>query len=334
MTYPIIAAEYRGGILENTHQGVVCVIDQDHQTIYAKGPTSHPTFYRSAMKPIQAIPIFKTDVMERYELTDEEAALFTASQRGEPYHQDALERLTRKLNISEELLVCSASYPLNEQPKQAYIWQHKAQRRLFHNCAGKHLGFLAYAREMGYDVHTYEQLKHPIQQEILHYVAELAQIPVEEVRTGVDGCGVPVYAVPLKNMAISYLNFAAPELINDCDTANAVRKIDEVMHAHPEIVASHHFVCSVLLEDDNIIAKGGAQGVYCLSLKREKISIALKVLSGSERIWSLLIAELLKKIKYSNTATIERLLQLAEREIKSDSGKVIGETKIMLNTED
>lgn len=306
------------------------MLNENKEVIYAKGPVEHLTFYRSAMKPIQAIPVFKTNIIKKYGLTSEESALFTASQRGEKYHQDALERVLRKLKLSEDLLICGESYPLNEHPKQAYIWEHKQSRKLLHNCAGKHLGFIAYAREEGYDIHSYDQLKHPLQQEILQYLEELSEVPAQQIKTAVDGCGVPVHAVPLKNMAISYLKFAVPELINDPDTAAAVVKIGEAMHTHPEVVASHQFICTALLEDDNIIAKGGAQGVYCLALRREKVSIALKVLSGSELVLPILVAEILKKMNYSNTDTIDRLLQLKSKEIKNDNGSIIGETKVLL----
>ncbi|WP_257349298.1 asparaginase [Pseudalkalibacillus decolorationis] len=330
MTYPIIAEEYRGGKLENTHQGLVCVLNDRKEVVFEKGNSDHHVFYRSAMKPLQAIPIFTTNVIEKYYLNNKEAALFTASQRGEQYHQDALESLIKKLKISEELLVCNQSYPLNEQPKQKYIWEHKPQRKLLHNCAGKHLGFLAYARERGFGLDRYEEMEHPLQQEILHHVADLSETSISQINTAIDGCGVPVHGVPLKNMAISFLKFMAPELIEDMQTANAVKKIGKVMNEHPEIVASHNFICTVLLDDHNIIAKGGAQGVYCLALKKERISIALKVLSGSELIWPVLVAEILKKLNYSNKATIDRLLQLRSKNIENDNGKIIGETKILL----
>ncbi|HEY4553730.1 MAG TPA: asparaginase [Bacillaceae bacterium] len=330
MSFPIIAEEYRGEALENVHQGTIVVIDQNKEVVYSKGDIHQSVFYRSAMKPLQAIPVFSANIMEKYNLTMQEAALFTASQRGESYHQSSLESLSKKLNLAEDLLVCGHSYPLNEAPKNAYIWEHKPKRRLLHNCSGKHLGFLAYSREKGYDLHTYEQLNHPLQQEILRLVSQLTETPMEKIQTGTDGCGVPVHGVPLKNMALSYLKFAVPDMIEDEETSKAAVKIGQVMNAHPEIVASHQFICTALLEDDNIIAKGGAQGVYCLALKKEKLSIALKVLSGTELIWPLLVAEVLKKIHYGNNATIERLLQLKSTDILNDSGKVIGETKIIL----
>lgn len=45
--------------------------------------------------------------------------------------------------MSEELFGCGGSFPLNEAVKQMYIWEHKQKRKLVHNCAGKHIAFLA-----------------------------------------------------------------------------------------------------------------------------------------------------------------------------------------------
>lgn len=330
MSQPIIVEEYRGGNLENVHQGIICIVNDKKEVIYEKGDINEKVFYRSAMKPIQAIPVFTTDVIEKYKLTDSEAALFTASQRGERYHQEGLESMLNKLDFKESLLVCGASYPLNEEPKRQYNWDHKPKRKLLHNCAGKHLGMIAYTREKGLDVEHYADPDSPLQQEVLNYVSEFSETPLSEINHGVDGCGLPIYGVPLKNMAISYLKFAATDLIEDETTKHAAMRIGEVMNKHPEIVASHHFICTALLKDPNIVAKGGAQGVYCLSLKKERISIALKVLSGSELVWPILVAEILEKINYDNKDTIARLRDIRSDAILNDDGDPIGETKVIL----
>lgn len=330
MVNPVIVEEFRGGKVENIHQGIICVINDQREVIYEKGNIESPVYYRSAMKPIQAIPLFSTNIIEKYKLTQQEAALFTASQRGEKYHQEALESLMDKLGLSEELLICGTSYPLNDEPKEQYIWNRKPKRKLLHNCAGKHVGFLAYSREKGYELSNYDDLNHPLQKKILKQLINLSETPIEQINQGIDGCGAPVYGVPLRNMAISYLKFVVPELIEDEQIAQAVTEIGEVMNAYPEIVASHNFICTVLLKDNNIIAKGGAQGVYCLALKKERISIALKVLSGSELVWPVLVAELLEKLNYSNKETIKNLLAIRSMSIVNDNGIPIGETKVVL----
>ncbi|MFC4386654.1 asparaginase [Gracilibacillus marinus] len=329
MSYSIIAREFRNQMVENVHHGAVCIIDQNQQIVYQKGDIYQPTFYRSAMKPLQAIPVFRSGLIEEYGLTGEEQALFTASQRGEVYHEKAILKLAEKVNIAEQELICHASYPLNEASKIEYIKAQKEKRAFLHNCSGKHIGFLAYVKKKQL-ANNYEDLHHPLQQEILETVATLSQTPVQDIITGVDGCGVPVFAVPLFNMAISYLKFADPTLIEDKETEKAVRKIAIVMNENPHIVASHQFICTALLQDKNIVAKGGAQGVYCLALKKEKISIALKVHSGTEALWPLIVAELLQKIQYSNTETIERLYALKSSSITNDSGKEVGHIELDL----
>lgn len=330
MAFATLVEEYRGNQLENIHQGIVCVIDQHKQIVYKKGDVTQSVFYRSALKPIQAIPAFLTGVAEKYNLNDQEAALMMASQRGETYQQEALETFMKKLNVTEEQLVCSASYPLNEKPKNEYIWNHKQPRKLFHNCAGKHLGFLAYAKEKGYDSQNYGDYAHPLQKDLRATLANMCDLDESDINAGVDGCGVPNYSVPLKNMAISYLKFGMPQLCEEGKLQKAVTQIGDLMQASPEIIASHDFICTELLRDPNIIAKGGAQGVYCLTLKKEKLGIALKVLSGSELVWPVLVAELLEKLEYDNQETIDRLLRLRSHDIKNDGGKIVGHTKVLL----
>ncbi|WP_208591942.1 asparaginase [Gracilibacillus suaedae] len=330
MPSSIIAREFRNNTIENIHQGAVCIIDHNKQIIYQKGDIQKPTFYRSAMKPFQSIPIFKLKLVEQYHLTGEEAALFTASQRGELYHEKALLSLANKLQIVESELICNESYPLNEEPKIAYIKSNKQKRALLHNCAGKHMGFLAYVKEQQLGEHYYD-LSHPLQQEILSTVATLSETPKHDIVTGIDGCGVPVFAVPLYNMAISYLKFAYPSMIRDEETEDVVNQIVQIMNDFPHIIASHQFICTSLLRDRNIIAKGGAQGVYCLALKKEKVSIALKVYSGTELLWPLIVAELLKKLNYTNTKTIDRLYALRSSVILNDNGKEVGHIELDLN---
>ncbi|MBS4218611.1 asparaginase [Bacillus sp. FJAT-49711] len=327
MQYEVLIEEMRNGLVENIHSGIICGVNDQLQSIYQVGGDDQYVYFRSAAKPIQAIPIFLSNIISKYNITDEEAALFTASQRGETYHIAALESLLNKLPVKEEELFCPASYPLNAVPKEAMIREQKSKRRLYHNCAGKHLGFATMCRELDFPVEGYWEESHPLQQKILSILSELSEVPQSKIKTGVDGCGVPVFAIPLKNMAITYLKLACPDLIADQDMQEAVKKMTNVMNLHPNIVASEDFVCSVLLRDDNIVAKGGAQGVYCFGLKKERIGFALKVLSGSEDVWPNVLAAILEQIGYSNKQTIASLRDIRPSVIKNDAGIVVGEIK-------
>lgn len=59
-------------------------------------------------------------------------------------------------------------------------------------------------------------------------------------------------------------------------------------------------------------------------LKKGETQFALKVLSGSEDAWPLVIADILEQIDYDNKETIKRLYQLRSKDILNDNGKAIG----------
>jgi L-asparaginase II len=324
LKYLTLVEETRAGLLENVHIGMICGVNDQSQTCYQIGDDRHYTYFRSAAKPFQALPIFLTNIITKYGLTEEEAALFTASHRGESYHITALESMLRKLPVNEEELYCPPSYPLNVQSKEDMIRNGTKKRRLYHNCSGKHMGFITVCLELGYPIEGYWKKDHPLQLQILSILSLLSELPVSEIYTGIDGCGVPVFAVPLKNMAAVYLKLACPDIIQDLPMQNALKKMTAIMNNQYNMIASEHFICSILLKDKNIIAKGGAQGVYCFGLKNERLGFALKVLNGSEDVWPNIVASILEQMNYNNKETITRLRALRPSIMRNDAGVEVG----------
>lgn len=324
MNTDTLVEETRAGLLENVHIGMISGVNDKLESTYHVGDQEHYTFYRSAAKPIQAIPVFLSNVVTKYGLTREEASLFTASHRGETYHIAALESMLKKLPVNETELFCPCSYPLNVKPREEMIRKNKEKRRLYHNCSGKHMGFITVCRELGYPVEGYWEVDHPLQQQLLNILATLSEVPISEIKIGRDGCGVPVFAIPLKNMAMTYLKLACPDLIKDPLLQKAVTEMTSIMNEHPIMIASEQFICSVLLQDQNIVAKGGAQGVYCFGLRNERLGFALKVLNGSEDVWPTIVAAILEQIGYKNKETITSLRNLKPSIIKNDAGAEVG----------
>ncbi len=327
MRFVPLVEEYRGNVLENVHYGAVSVVDESGKVLYAAGDPHHMTFLRSAAKPFQALPAMKRRIDEVYGLTGEETALFAASHRGESFHIDALESLMGKIGIQEDALHCCATYPLNEDAKAERHQNHETKRRIFHNCSGKHSGMIALCKHMGWDEATYYQPEHPLQKEILETLADIAEVPVSSIPQGIDGCGLPIYAIPLDRIAYSFLKLACPDLIRYPETAEAAARIAKVMNEYPDIIADTKFVCSALLKDDNLTAKGGAKGVYGIGLRKERLAISLKVSDGSEQVWPCIIATILERLGYSNQATIDRLYELVPNEILNDGGTLVGERR-------
>ncbi|WP_256759297.1 asparaginase [Cohnella sp. WQ 127256] len=322
-----LVLEYRGGHLENVHYGHVCGVNDSGDTAYQYGNPEWITFMRSAAKPIQAIPFFLEGFDEKLGFTSEEKAIMMASHRALPYHVEALESMLSKLGLDEQSLVCKPTYPLDAEARDVLVAEHKPQRRIYHNCSGKHLGVLAYCIGMGHSLDDYYSADHPAQKRIAQIAAELSECPVEEIRIGTDGCGFPVFGMPLKNMALAFLKLACPDLIEDKQLKQAVEKVTALMNTYPKMISADYLICPNLLMDDNIVAKGGAKGIYCFALKKERLAFALKVVDGSEDEWPIAVASILEQIGYPNKDTIARMYKIGSPEIRNDNGLVIGENR-------
>lgn len=322
-----LVLEYRGGHLENVHYGHVCGVNEKSQIAYRTGNPEWVTFMRSAAKPIQAIPFFLENFDDKFGFTEVEKAIIMASHRALPYHVDALDGMLRKLELSEQTLVCKPTYPLDAGARDVLVADRKPQRKIYHNCSGKHLGVLAYSIGMGFSLDDYYAADHPAQKRILQIAAELSEYPIENIRIGTDGCGFPVFGMPLKNMATAFLKLACPDLISDQHLRQTVVKVTSLMNAHPQMISADYLICPNLLMDDNIVAKGGAKGIYCFALKKERLAFTLKVTDGSEDEWAVAVASILEQIGYSNKETIARMYRIGSPEILNDNGLVIGENR-------
>lgn len=327
MEFLPLVEEYRGGLLENVHFGAISIVDERGKILYGVGDPERMTYLRSAAKAFQAMPAIKRGVQDAFGLSDRETALFMASHRGESYHIDSLEAILHKAGIEEESLHCGSTYPLNEEAKAARYRAGDEKRKIFHNCSGKHSGMIAVCRLEGWDEASYYEPEHPLQKEIIQTVSELTGLAPEDIPLGIDGCGLPVFALPLDKIAWSYLKLACPDLIEDAPTSEAAARMGRLANDNPEMIADRHFVCTELLKDDNLFAKGGAKGVYAIGLRKERLGIALKVSDGSEQVWPCIIATILEKIGYDNSDTIDRLYKLVPNEIVNDAGEQVGERR-------
>lgn len=330
----ILVEEYRGGVLECSHSGHICGVDAAGKIRYAAGNPLHVTSLRSAAKPFQAIPVLQHGIEDRYGFTGKETAILAGSHRGEPFHIEAVESMLGKIGLGEEKLVCASTYPLNISARDHVVRLQHPKRRVYHNCSGKHTGVLALCQGLGYDAGSYCDPAHPAQRQILRTLSSLSEVPEEQIPIGTDGCGFPVFALPLDALARAYLKLACPDLIPDQQMRAAAMKLTALMHEHSEMIAGTDFICSVLLRDANIIAKGGAKGVYGFALKKERIAFALKVLDGSEEEWPLIVASILEQLQYANRTTIEELYRISQVTIRNDANVTVGYSQAVFELEE
>lgn len=328
MESALLIKEYRAGVMECAHYGHISITDENGNVVYSAGDPHFRAFTRSSAKPFQAIPGIRAGIAGHYGLTAQEIAIMSSSHRSEPMHIQVLEQIESKIGLGEECLICAPSYPLNEESRNQWLRAQGEKRRILHNCSGKHLGILAYTQMKQADLGTYAEPEHPVQREILETMAYMAGIEQKEIKLGTDGCGFPVFSLPLSALSNAYLKLACPDLIEDPSTRSAVETITGAMNEYPVMVGGTQRVDSVLLEDSNIVAKGGFKGVFGFALKKERLGITFKVLDGSEEEWAYIAQSILEQIGYSNRKTIERLAEVYPPDIRNDAGKVVGRAEI------
>lgn len=324
-----LVQDWRGGLVENVHHGYLCAVDEDSKVIFSQGDPDTYIFYRSASKPIQALPVMALGLDKKYGLTPEETVIFSGSHAAEERHVAVLESILHKTGLSEDDLIVKPTAPGNQAAAERCVREGMPYRKLFHNCAGKHLACMMLQRELGGAVADYWRPESPAQNEILRTVAVLSEVKPETVKLGVDGCGVPVFAVPVHKVAAAYKNLAWPEKIADDKLREVTAAYVPLISQYPLMMRGTGFLCTEINLDDNLVAKGGAEGAYGCGLKRERTGIAMKLQDGTEAAWPLLLRGVFARLGYQNPQTDATLEKLGPVDVYNTLGNQVGRHELL-----
>jgi L-asparaginase II len=279
-TLPLVALT-RGGVNELLYRGAYVVVTNRGETVHAYGNPHLVTFLRSSAKPFQALPLIERGAASRFGLATSEIAVAAASHSGESVHVETVRALLGKADVPETALQCGAHLPLEQESAYALIRRNALPTAIHSNCSGKHAGMLVAAKTAGEPLDTYLDYDHPLQKRILDGLAGLAETPVTEIPVSRDGCGAPIFALPLERLALLFAKLASPVGMAP-ERANALRTICSAMMAHPYLVAGRGRLDARLMESrpGKVVVKSGAAGVYGVGLPELGLGIALKVEDG------------------------------------------------------
>ena len=314
----ILLKEYRGELCENVRRGAVAVVDDNKRVVASIGDIGRTCYYRSSSKPFQAIPSLVRGLPQSFGFAPDEISILNASHQGAKHHIETLKSLFAKAGLKEEDLIMKPAYSMNR------VQNPDGPTKFQHNCAGKHANLMLLQRELTGKVDNYWKLESPAQQEVLKSMSYFTDVPMDKIITGVDGCGVPVFAVPLTDMAWSYTKLACPDLIKDEAIRKAVEFDLENIHKAPEKVSDFNQISCILTSDPNVFAKEGVGGVYCISLAKERLGIAMKIDDGPllGQI-QLVIINVLEQIGYRQDI-IDKIKAITPVEFRNDNDFVIG----------
>ncbi|MDX1607534.1 MAG: asparaginase, partial [Candidatus Competibacterales bacterium] len=196
---PVLAEVWRGTLTESRHRGAIAVCDAGGRLHAAWGDVERPVYPRSAIKPLQALPLVESGALDAFGLGEAELALACASHSGETMHVEPVRDWLRRLGLGPDDLACGPQPPTHGPSRRALQRAGEAPGSLHNNCSGKHASFLTLARHRGDPVAGYEQPEHPVQQAWIGVLSELTG--VDPQATGTDGCGIPVRALGLRATA-------------------------------------------------------------------------------------------------------------------------------------
>src|SRR5437764_8127594 len=108
MSNPVLVEAVRGALTESRHRGAVAVVDADGASVLALGDVARPVYPRSAVKPLQALPLVESGAADKYGLGDKELALACASHGGEPAHVAVASHMLARVGLDVTALECGA----------------------------------------------------------------------------------------------------------------------------------------------------------------------------------------------------------------------------------
>ncbi len=256
-----LAVLERSGLIESQHLGAAVLVDPDGTVVEAHGDVEAHVYPRSTLKPFQATAALRSGLG----LVGEQLVLATASHAGTERHQAVVRTILGGAGLDESALRCPPAWPGDRDARAAA----SAPSRLAMNCSGKHAAFLAACVREGWTLEDYLRPEHPLQERIRSVVAELTG--AEPAHWGVDGCGAPVAAMGLLQLA---RGLAALE--------RSGSPLPAAIREHPWAIDGEGRANTAVIERTGVVAKLGAEGVLVL-LTPEGSAVAVKSLDGSHR---------------------------------------------------
>lgn len=329
-TPPTILAEVtRGSAVESRHFGHVVVVDASGKVVFAAGDPERPIYPRSALKPLQALAGAARGTVEAFDLSDPELAVICASHAAEPRHRAAVARILVKVGATEAHLRCGPHPVPHEPSRDELIRAGRAPTPIYSNCSGKHSGMLALARVLGAPLAGYWEAEHPVQREIQRVLAAACGTDLQRLEWGTDGCGVPTYLMPLRELALGFARLADPAGLEDRDAA-AARRITAAMNAAPGMVRGEGGFDTVAMEafPGVLACKGGAEGCQAVAVLTVGLGVAVKVDDGSPRAVPAIALAVLRKLGVLPERLPERLEAFARPLVLNTRDQVVGEIRV------
>ena len=315
----------RGGSIESRHRVHAAAVGPGDTTVAVARDPALVTMWRSCAKLFQVLPLLSSGGFDSLGWGDEELALACASHGGEPEHIAIADRMLHAIGREEGDLACGPHEPLSARGAKLARETGRPFSRLMNNCSGKHAAMLARATTAGWATHGYERRDHNVQRGCLAEVATWSGVPIDDMPIAIDGCGVPVMALPLTAMALAYSRWGQAVEVGDelpSRTAGALR-------ANPFLFGGTDRFDTMMIEetDGRVISKVGAEGVHTISVPSLGLGFAIKVEDGALRAQHIAVIRGLQLLGVLPETLSPRMAEWALKPIRNTRGEIVGEIR-------
>ena len=269
----------RGEFIESIHVAYGVAVDEQGAIVFAAGDPHYLTCIRSSLKPFQAVVSVQNGAVDSAGFSEEELAIMCASHNGEEIHVKTVRKMLDKLKFNEDDLYCGSHEPYDVETSHNLIKDDTFIGSVYNNCSGKHAGMLALAKHLNADAKNYIKNDHPVQKTIFEQIQRYTGL--DQLSTGIDGCGAPTPFLTLSIIASLYQKLASgnyPEL----------DRIYNAMAQNSYMVAGRErfdtdFISAM---KGRAICKVGGEAVRGFGIRKSDGSVlgcAIKVLDGNMR---------------------------------------------------
>jgi L-asparaginase II len=321
-----LAVSHRSSRIDALHYGSVAVADPGGNIIFHANDPQYPTYLRSSIKMVQAIPVVLSGAADRFNFTEAELAVCCASHSGAGYHLSTVQGMLAKIGLDEPALGCGSHEPSDREEFTRLLCSNTVPSQLHNNCSGKHAGMLAVCVTMGWPIETYLSIEHPLQQWIYDLMADHSGIARENIGIGIDGCSLPAFYMPISGAATAVARYM--------DRANAGEpaqsRIVQAIMARPEMIGEHGSFDTELTAAlrGRAIAKRGAMAMFVVGINTERygpLGIAVKLEDGNITPMPVIVMRVLESIGALSEEELIALERYRSMPIKNWKGIETGE---------
>lgn len=314
----------RSGQPEITVSGIVSVISgsssQNSCIIFGLGDVHYRMWTRSLLKPWQLLSHLDIIMAAYPQLRGEHLAIMASSHSAEEQHLRVLDEIVSLTGLDRDLLQCPSSYPLSAAAQWRLRNSQSPPSRLYHDCSGKHMGYILSALAQGFNANEYLSLNNPDTKRLKTMLAWLVGRLEEDISDTTDGCQLSNQSLSGLEIATLYHGLASgttPALRGDASIDKALSlygTVNSLIRSFPQLIGGTDRLDSTLMQAacqsgffrDNqtpgLIAKEGADGLLAVGIGSTKqypdgLGILIKSSAGYEpRYTRVIVHEILYRL--------------------------------------